>query len=150
LLDNAEIKAHFPEIKTTIAQMDVKLRQLERYSAVSSSANYEIATKIYQDIQDLQDWRDIPVVVHPSPTSQPSPVQFTQYHDKWINFRQAIVADSAYTSIQTRDSIAIVQSWVRPNKFLFVKWGRKHHIQTVTNANPNATITYSVFVEKQP
>ena len=40
LLDNAEIKAYFPEIKTAVEQMDVKLRQLERYSAISSTANY--------------------------------------------------------------------------------------------------------------
>jgi hypothetical protein len=149
LLDNAEIKAHFPEIKSTIAQMDVKLRQLERYSAVNSTENYVIATKL-QELQDVKELRDFPVVVHQSPASLPSPVQFTQYSDKWIDFRQAIVADSAYTSIQTRDSIAIVQSWTRPRKFLFVQWGRKRHIQTVTNANPNATITYSIYVEKQP
>jgi hypothetical protein len=150
LLDNAEIKAYFPEIKKTIGQLDVKLRQLERYSAISSTANYEIATKIHQDLQDLQDKQDFPVVFHPSPMSQPSPVQYTHFKNKWITFQQAIVADSVYTAIQTRDSIAIVQSWERPRKFLFVRWGRKRHIQTVTNANPHATITYSIFVEKNP
>jgi hypothetical protein len=157
LLDNAEIKACFPEIKTTIGQMDVKLRQLERYSAISSTANYEITTKIYQDLQDIQDYRNFPDISHQSQSSQVSqpsqispltPVQYTEYKDKWIDFRQAIVADSAYTAIQTRDSIAIVQSWMRPYKFLFLKWGRKRHIQTVTNANPHATITYSIYVEK--
>ena len=61
---------------------------------------------------------------------------------------EGIVADSAYTSVQTRDSIAIVQSWERSRKLWFIKYGRKRHIQTVTNANPNAKITYSVFVEK--
>ena len=151
LLDNAEIKAYFPEIKTAVEQMDVKLRQLERYSAISSTANYEIATKIYQDLQDLQDFPVSPV----SPTSPISPafpispVQYTSYKDKWIDFQQAIVADSAYTAIQTRDSISVVQSWERPRKFLFVRWGRKRHIQTVTNANPHATIKYSIYVEKQ-
>ena len=152
LLDNAEIKAYFPEIKSAVRQMDVKLRQLERYSVVNSTANYEIATKIYQDVQDVQDF---PVTSQPSPLSQMSPtsptlsVQYTRYTNKWIDFQQAIVADSAYTSIKTRDSIAIVQSWTRPHKFLFVRYGRKRHIQTVTNANPHATITYSIYVEKR-
>jgi hypothetical protein len=154
LLDNAEIKAYFPEITKAVEQMDVKLRQLERYSAISSSANYEIATKIYQDLKDLQDTQDLqefPVVIHQSPpslTSQPSPIQYTSYKDKWLDFQQAIVADSAYTAIQTRDSISIVQSWERSRKFLFLHWGRKRHIQTVTNANPHATIKYSIYVEK--
>jgi len=154
LLDNAEIKAYFPEIKKTISQIDVKLRQLERYSAISSTANYEIATKIHQDLQDLQDKQDFPTkfqqspVSPTSPISPVSPIQYTSYKDQWITFQQAIVADSAYTSIQTRDSIAIVQSWERPHKFLFLQWGRKRHLQTVTNANPHATITYSIFVEK--
>jgi hypothetical protein len=135
--------------------MDVKLRQLERYSAVSSTANYEISTKILQDVQDLQDFpikfqqSPISPVSSISPIFPTSPVQYTSYRDKWIDFQQAIVADSAYTSIQTRDSIAIVQSWERPHKFLFLHWGRKRHIQTVTNANPHATITYSIFVEKK-
>jgi hypothetical protein len=157
LLDNAEIKACFPEIKSAIEQMDVKLRQLERYSAVNSVANYEIATKIHQNLQDLQDMRDFPLIPHQSQSSpmsqssllsQPSPIQYIKYHDRWIDFQQAIVADSAYSSIQTRDSISIVQSWERPRKFWFVRWGRKRHIQTVTNATPNATITYSIYVEK--
>jgi hypothetical protein len=151
LLDNAEIKAHFPEIKSTIAQMDVKLRQLERYSAVNSTENYVITTKL-QELQDVKELRVFPLNIHQpetSPASQLPHVQFTQYKDKGIDFRQAIVADSAYTSIQTRDSINIVQSWTRPRKFLFVQWGRKRHIQTVTNANPNASITYSIYIEKQ-
>jgi hypothetical protein len=156
LLDNAEIKACFPEIKTAVEQMNVKMRQLERYSAINSTANYEISTRIYQDLQDLQDFSVASHQSHLSPSSPAelvsaspiSPVQYTSYKDKWIDFQQAIIADSAYTSIQTRDSIAIVQSWTRPHKFLFVRWGRKRHIQTVTNANPHATITYSIYVER--
>jgi hypothetical protein len=143
LADNAQIKAYFPEIQSAIGQMNVKLRQLERYSAINSNANYQIVTKIYRD-----------TVLHQSPMSpvaQPSlppQPQYTEYHDRWIDFRQAIVADTAYTSIQTRDSIAIVQSWTRPHRFWFLRWGRKRHTQTVTNANPNAKITYSIYVEK--
>ena len=141
LLDNAEIKAYFPEIKTTVALIDVKLRQLERYSAVSSTANYEIASRL----------RDT-IIVQSPPSGDLggfSKLQYITYKDKWIDFQQAIVADSAYTSIKTRDSIAIVQSWTRPHKFWFVHFGRKRHIQTVTNANPHANITYSVFIEKR-
>jgi len=147
LLDNAEIKAYFPEIKKTISQIDVKLRQLERYSAISSTANYEIVSPLNPPKGDLQS--------HVSGESPPlgdlgGSIQYTSYKDQWITFQQAIIADSAYTSIQTRDSIAIVQSWKRPHKFLFLHWGRKRHLQTVTNANPHATITYSIFVEKNP
>jgi hypothetical protein len=148
LLDNAEIRAYFPEIKTTIGQMNVKLRQLERYSAVGSTANYEIATGIFQDLQDNQDNQDFSPVSPQSHQSLMSPIQYTCYKDRWIDFQQAIVADSAYTSIQTRDSISIVQSWERPHKFLFVRWGQKKHLQTVTNSNPYATINYSIYVSK--
>ena len=147
LLDNADIKAYFPEIKKAVEQMDVKLRQLERYSAINSNANYLLANKIRDTVK---------VVIQSPPLGDLGgfildtiKLQYITYQDKWIDFRQAIVADSAYTSIQTRDSIAIVQSWERPHRFMFVQWGRKRHIQTVTNANPHATITYSVFVEKR-
>jgi hypothetical protein len=131
LLDNAEIKAQFPEIRSAIRQMDVKLRQLERYSAINSTTNYEIATKIYQDLQDYQDFSVVSQSSQVSPLSQSShysPPQYTHYKDKWLTFQQAIVADSAYTSIQTKDSIAIVQSWERPRKFLFVPFGRKQKL----------------------
>jgi hypothetical protein len=143
ILDNAEIKTYFPEIKSTIAQMDVKLRQLERYSAVSSTANYNITSRLQDTVKVIQ------TIIQDRIIRDTVKLQYIMYRDKWIDFQQAIVADSAYTAIQTRDSIAIVQSWTRPHKFLFVQWGRKRHIQTVTNANPNATITYSIFVEKQ-
>ena len=147
LLDNAEIKAHFPEIKNAVALMDVKLRQLERYSAVSSTANYEIASRL-QDV-GANGYLPVQTMIQDRIVHDTVRLQYITYKDKWIDFQQAIVADSAYTSIQTRDSIAIVQSWTRPHKFWFVHWGRKRHIQTVTNANPHANITYSVFIEKR-
>jgi len=143
LLDNAQIKAHFPEIKAAIEQMSVKMRQLERYSAVSSAANYQLANRL-QDTVIL-----VETVIEDRIIRDTVKFQYIRYSDEWIDFFQTIVADSAHTSIQTRDSIAIVQSWTRPNKFLFVRWGRKRHIQTVTNASPHATITYSVYVEKR-
>jgi hypothetical protein len=143
LSDNAEIKAHFPEIKTAIGQMNVKLRQLERYSAIGSAAGYQIASRVQDTVKTVQ------TVIRDRIVRDTVKLQYIRYKDKWIDFQQAIVADSAYTSIQTRDSIAIVQSWERPHKFWFLRWGRKRHMQTVTNANPNAKITYSIFVEKQ-
>jgi len=147
LLDNTEIKAHFPEIKNAIAQMDVKLRQLERYSAINTTANYEIASRL-QEIE-ANDYSPVQTIIQDRIIRDTVKLQYIRYADRWIDFQQAIVADSAYTSIQTRDSIAVVQSWTRPHKILFVKWGRKQRIQTVTNANPHATITYSVYVEKR-
>ena len=143
LLEASEIKRAFPEITRNINQLDIKMKQLERYSAVSSTANYEMANKLRDTIHIKE------TVVRERIVRDTLKMQYIRYSDKWIDFQQAIVADSAYTSAQTRDSIAIVQSWERSNKFLFLKWGRKRHIQTVTNANPNAKITYSVFVEKR-
>lgn len=148
LLDNAEIKKLFPEIKKNIELLDLKLRQLERYSAVGSEAQYYLATKIYEDLQDLRENQDLSGQADLNATLF-FPVKYTVYKDKWIDFQQRIIADSAYTNIQTRDSIAIVQNWQRPHKFWFVKWGRKQHFQTVLNFNPYSTITYSIYVKKQ-
>jgi hypothetical protein len=142
LLDNAEIKAYFPEIKSTIGQMNVKLRQLERYSMVGSAAGYQIASRLHDTTKVVQ------TIIRDRIVRDTVKLQYIRYKDRWIDFQQAIVADSAYTSIQTRDSIDIVQSWERPHKFWFLRWGRKRHVQTVTNANPNAKITYSIYVEK--
>ena len=138
LLEASEIKRLFPEISKSISQLDVKMKQLERYGSVASTANYDMASRL----------RDT-VIIREKVIRDTLKMQYIRYRDKWIDFQQAIVADSAYTSVQTRDSIAIVQSWERPRKLWFIKYGRKRHIQTVTNANPNAKITYSVFVEKR-
>ena len=146
LLDNAEIKAYFPEIKNTVAQLDLKMRQLERYSAINSTANYQLASRL-QDV-GANNYLPVPPIIQDRIVHDTVRLQYITYKDKWIDFQQAIVADSAYTSIQTRDSIAIVQTWERPCKFWFVRYGRKRHIQTVTNANPHATITYSIYIEK--
>jgi len=143
LLDNAEIKAYFPEIKKNIEQMEVKMRQLERYSAVSSTANYQLASRLQDTVKVVQ------TVFQDRILRDTVKLQYITFKDKWIDFRQTIVADSAYTNIQTRDSIAIAQSWKRPNKFLFVRYGRKKHSQTVVNFNPYSKITYSLFIEKK-
>ena len=138
LLEASEIKRLFPEISKSISQIDVKMKQLERYGVVASTANYDMASHL----------RDT-VIIRERLIRDTLKMQYIRYRDKWIDFQQAIVADSAYTAIQTRDSIAIVQSWERPRKLWFIRYGRKRHIQTVTNANPNAKITYTVFIEKR-
>ena len=143
LLEAAEIKAYFPEIKNTIEQMNVKMRQLERYSAISSAANYQLANRLQDTVKVVQ------TVFQDKIVRDTVKLQYITFKDKWIDFRQTIVADSAYTNIQTRDSIAIAQSWKRPNKFLFVRYGRKKHSQTVVNFNPYSKITYSLFIEKK-
>jgi len=143
ILEVADIKNYFPEIKQTIAQLEVKMKQLERYSAITSTANYKLANKVQDTLKIVQTFVQDRII------RDTLKLQYIQYRDKWIDFRQAILADSAYTSIQTNDSIAIVQSWTRPHKFLFLSWGRKKHVQTVMNANPHARITYSIYVEKK-
>ena len=143
LLEASEIKRSFPEIAKSINQLDIKMKQFERYSAVSSSANYDIANRLRDTVIIRETVARNHVVL------DTLKMQYIRYRDKWIDFQQAIIADSAYTAIQTRDSIAIVQSWERPRKLWFIRYGRKRHIQTVTNANPNAKITYTVFVEKR-
>ena len=142
LLENAEIKKYFPEIRKTIDMMDIKLRQMERYSAVSSTANYTIASQLQATSDERQTMADS--AMGHAPLSR-----YTSYSDAWIDFRQTLIADSAFTEIKTRDSIAIVQGWERPNKLWFIRWGKKKHFQTVVNFNPYSTITYSFAVTKK-
>ncbi len=142
LLDISEIKSDFPGIVKSVNDLNVKMRQLERYSAVSSTASYQIASRLHDTTQVRQ------TIIKERIVRDTVKMQYIRYRDRWIDFQQAIVADSAYTAIQTRDSIAIVQSWERAHQFWFLKWGRKRHIQAVTNANPHAKIIYSIYVEK--
>jgi hypothetical protein len=143
LLDNAEIKQYFPEIQKTVALMDIKLRQLERYSAVSSHANYEIAGRLRDTVKITQ------TVIEDRIVHDTVKMQYIAYSDKWIDLFVCSSKDTVVTSIQTRDSIVIVQNWTRPHRFLSVRWGRKRYSQTAVNFNPHATVTYSIFVEKK-
>ena len=141
LLETSEIKEFFPGITESIRKMDVKIRQLERYSSVGTASDYQLAGKLRDTVFVRESIRETVI-------RDTVKMQYMHYKNEWIDFQQAIVADSAYTSIQTRDSISIVQSWERPHKFWFLKWGRKRHIQSVTNANPHSKVTYSIFIEK--
>ncbi len=142
LLDAGEIKQYFPAIEKSINQLDIKLKQLERYVSFNTKSNYHLVVPL----------RDTTVIIRETLIREQLDtvkMQYAEYRDKWITFKQAIVADTTYTDIQTRDSIAIVHNWQRPHRFLFLRWGRKQYNQTVRNFNPHSTISHTLYIEKQ-
>lgn len=142
VLDTEEIKTYFPKVVDNMKQLQLKVKQLERYSAVSLSSGYQLENRV-KDTVHIKE-----TVIQDRIIRDTVRIQYIQYKNAWIDFQQAIVADSAYTAIQTRDSISIIQSWERTKRFWFIRYGRKKHTQTVTNANPHSKITYSIFIEK--
>lgn len=140
ILSTKQIKAYFPDVEKSLKDMDIKIRNLERFSSFNSNSEYNLRTKITDTVWVRQKEK----IIHDT-----IPVQYTEYRDKWIRFQQAIVADSAYTRISVQDSVSIVQSWERPYKFWFIRYGRKKYYQTIKNFNPYSTITHSLNIKKR-
>lgn len=140
ILTTKQIKTYFPEVEKSLKDMNIKIRNLERFSSFNSNSEYNLRTKIADTVWIRQKEK----IIHDT-----IPVQYTEYRDKWIHFQQAIVTDSAYTRITVQDSISIVQSWERPHKFWFIRYGRKKHFQTIKNFNPYSTITHSLNIKKR-
>lgn len=141
ILTTKQIKAYFPDVEQSLKNMDIKIRNLERFSSFNARSEYDLKTKIVDTVWIRQIKEN---TIHDTLL-----VQYTEYQDKWIHFRQAIVADSAYTRINVLDSISIVQSWERPRKFWFIRYGRKKYHQTIKNYNPYSTITHSLNLHKR-
>lgn len=140
ILTTKQIKAYFPTVEQSLKDMDIKIRNLERFSSFNSNSEYNLRTKITDTVWIRQKEK----IIHDTIS-----VQYTEYQDKWIHFQQAIVADSAYTRINIQDSISIAQSWERPRKFWFIRYGRKKYYQTIKNFNPYSTITHSLNIKKR-
>lgn len=140
ILTTKQIKAYFPTVEQSLKDMDIKIRNLERFSSFNSNSEYNLRTKITDTVWIRQKEK----IIHDTIS-----VQYTEYQDKWIHFQQAIVADSAYTRINIQDSISIVESWERPRKFWFIRYGRKKYYQTIKNFNPYSTITHSLNIKKR-
>lgn len=139
ILTTKQIEAYFPNVEQALKDMDIKIRKLDRFSSFNSTSDYHIKTKIRDTV-----WIKKEKVIRDT-----VPAQYTHYSDNWIGFEQAIVSDSAYTRIIVRDSISIVQSWERPRKFWFIRYGRKKYYQTIKNFNPHSTITHSLNIKKR-
>lgn len=141
ILTTKQIKAYFPDVEQSLKNMDIKIRNLERFSSFNARSEYDLKTQIVDTVWIRQ--------IKENAIYDTIPVQYTEYQDKWIHFRQAIVADSAYTRINVKDSVSIVQSWERPRKFWFIRYGRKKYYQTIKNYNPYSTITHSLNLHKR-
>ena len=139
ILTAKQIEAYFPDVQRSLKDMDIKIRKLDRFSSLNFTSDYNIKTKLKDTV-----WIKKENVIRDTVTAQ-----YTEYRDKWINFQQAIVADSTYTRINVQDSISIVQSWERPRKFWFIRYGRKKYYQTIKNYNPYSTITHSLNIKKR-
>lgn len=143
ILSTQQIKAYFPDVEKSLKDMDIKIRNLERFSSFNSISDYDLKTKV-KDTVWIKETLTKEKIIRDS-----VPVQYIQYSDRWIRFEQATIADSAYTRITVRDSISIVQSWERPRKFWFIRYGRKKYYQTIKNFNPYSTITHSLNIKKR-
>ena len=125
-----EVKNQFPEIKETLKQMDIKLKN------VVSVENINTITKT-----------NVNTILRDTLIKDTIQAQVASYKDVWTNFNLIKIQDSVLVKIQTKDSLVCVLNKVPRS---FIQWWRREPKlikNTIKNFNPNSTITYNRFIQ---
>jgi len=68
--------------------------------------------------------------------------------DKWSNIQGRIIDDSISLTVQTNDTLVIVNHWYKKGKWFLPKLFSKRRTRTeIVNSNPNATYTITDRIE---
>jgi hypothetical protein len=125
-------------LKQNVIDLKIRLKDVENIAVINLSSQYHINSVLKDSLKVLLDELGQPI--------DTMMFQYINYKDKWVKFYQRIVDDSVSTEIKTRDSVVVVQHWT-PYKFLWFKWGKKDHKETVKSYNPYSTVDFVMSVE---
>jgi hypothetical protein len=127
-----ELKREFPEIKRSLSEMDIKLKNV----ISAQNINTQTVTNINTLVRDTL-------------ISDTIPARVASYKDKWTDFSMVEVNNKIQAKIKTTDSLFIALYKVKRNLFEFLRGEPKQVRSEVKNYSPNSTITYNRFISIQ-
>jgi hypothetical protein len=135
-----ELEKYQRNLVTTLGEMGINLHNLEHVSAISQQSYYHLANLLRDSIH---------IRIRPD-TARIDTIhlKYIDYKSQWIDFNQVQTDDMADTKITVRDSIVIAQTWQRPHKFWFIRWGKARHYETFKNFNPYSNVKYFISIDK--
>lgn len=120
-----EFKRNEPRLKQTIADLELKLKNVNSVAEIRTSTGVQIKTVIqYVDSSKC-----------------------FFYEDKFNTVSGCFDKDSVEMSVETRDSLSVVVSGVPKHKFLWWSWGVKAVELDVKAQNPGTKFTYLKYIE---
>jgi len=136
-LEKSELESTNSSLKRNIKDLRLKIKDVDRISAFNMQSTYNISAKLSDSSEIVRDsfGRSVDTIS----------TNYVFYKDEWVDFRQRQYNGNAETSIKTRDSIVVVQSWDR-YRFLWFRFGKKNHTETIKNYNPYSDINFAISV----
>lgn len=125
-----EVKQQFPEIKTTLADMGIKLKNVQAISNVNTETHTSINTLIRDSVV-----RDS---VH---------VKTARFSDKWTMFSMMENKDSVHVDLQSHDSLVCVLNRIPRTLWQWLRGDPKMVRNDIKNYNPHTKITYNRVIE---
>lgn len=120
-----EFKRNDPRMKQTIADLELKLKNVKSVAEIVTSTGVQIKTVIqYVDSSKC-----------------------FFYEDKFNTVSGCFDKDSVGIEIETRDSLSVVVSSVPKHKFLWWSWGVKAVELDVKAQNPGTKFSYLKYIE---
>jgi len=135
-----ELESYNSNLKDGLKAMGIRIKDVENISAHGITSAYKVIETLRDSVKYLanQQTGKIDTVAF----------RYAKYNDKWISFYQEQIESSITTDIKTRDSIVVVQHWER-YKFLFFRWGKKNHHETVVTYNPHSRVDFTLSIDVQ-
>lgn len=124
-----EVKNQFPEIKQTLKDMDIKLKNVVSVENI----NTETKTEINTHIRDTILYDTIPAKV-------------ATYKDAWTDFKLIEIDNTIKANIMTRDSLVCVLNKVPRTFKEWIKGEPRQVKNTIKNFNPNSKIVYNRLI----
>jgi hypothetical protein len=131
-LSNSEFRKYNEDLKKTVDELNLKVRQLQSVSQTAVETKYVVNTVI----------RDSIIYVD----HQPDTLRCIDYEDAYLTFAGCEKQGIFTGHIESRDSLITIVHRV-PRKFLFIRWGTKAIRQEVLSRNPYSTITCTEYLE---
>lgn len=131
-LTTSELKENRQELIKTIEDLRIKTRRVKTISTTAINTRDQVR---------------IPMI-NPVAFQQLEPVDILKVdcQTDWMTIQGQIIGGDFYGTILTTDTIVQVVHRV-PHRILFVKYGTKGIRQDITSKNPNASISYTEYIE---
>lgn len=134
MLSKYEVDKYCQELKSTLEQLNIKVKRLQSASTSATETKYNIKT----NVRDSLVVRDSIVV---------DTLRCMTYKDAWLSFAGCSGDGQNYdVNMESRDTLITLVHRI-PRKFLFIKYGCKAIRQEVLSKNPHTKITYTQYLE---
>lgn len=136
-MEKSELQSTNTSLNRNVKDLKLRIKDIESISVFNMQSSYAISAKLIDSTEVIRDSAGVSL--------DTITTSYARYKDDWIDFTQRQYNGNTETKIHTKDSIVVVQNWER-YKFLWFKFGKKSHRETIKNYNPYSNIYFAISV----